>query len=207
MVTLHAAQRVGSSGAVWAFEPNPEVYDRLLGHVDVNGLDRRRVLNKGLGVEAGTLTMSIYGRHTGKASLLSHASPSSKTVSVEVCRGDKALVQLDAQKPTVIKIDVEGYEVSVLNGLDGILDGNVAIVVEVSRTWLQLAGTTAAHLHHLLASHGLVPYSFEVNEKRVGRSLVVSRLDRPLELDQYDCLFIRPGSVFEERLGGSLIEV
>ena len=198
LVTLHAAAIVGRN--FWSFEPNPEVYARLLRHVQMNGLDASRAINKGLGTEPDTLTMNLFGRHTGKATLVPGTVEAVRTVSVEVCRGDEALSGLDTGKPTVIKIDVEGFEVPVLQGLGRILDGSVAVAIEVSAPWLERAGNSAKELHSILESHGLMPHSFELSESRTKRSFKVRQLDGPLDLEQYDCLFMRPNSIFVERL-------
>lgn len=195
LVTLHAASVIGPSGALWAFEPNPEVYTRLIRHLEMNNLDCR-AMNIGLGSRDDTLTMSLFGRHTGKATLVNRGT-ALKTVEVPVRRGD-AILTID--KPTVIKIDVEGFEVSVLEGLDAVLDGNVAVAIEVSRPWLQAAGTSVAKLHDVLLSHGLKPYRFELVENRLGRKLVVEPLPGPLDAEQYDCLFMRQDSVFAGRV-------
>lgn len=198
LVTLHAAAIVERN--FWSFEPNPEVHARLLRHIALNSLDSRRVFNMGLGKEAGTLTMNQFGRHTGKATLVARPGHSVRTVRVEVRRGDEVLSDLDTSKPTVIKIDVEGFEVPVLEGLGRILDGNVAVVIEVSAPWLKRAGNSADELHSILESHGLKPHSFELSDSRMKRRLTVRRLDGPLEMEQYDCLFIRPSSIFVDRL-------
>jgi hypothetical protein len=49
MITLHAAHRVGPSGKVLAFEPNPGVFRRLLGHVRVNRLEQVEPIECALG--------------------------------------------------------------------------------------------------------------------------------------------------------------
>jgi FkbM family methyltransferase len=199
LVTLHAAAIIRNN--LWSFEPNPEVYRRLMEHIEMNALDGRRVLNKGLGKERATLSMKLFGRHTGKATLVELQPGSSiRAVPVEVCRGDEALSELDTTRPTVIKIDVEGFEVPVLEGLEETLNGDVAVVIEVSRSWLERAGNSAEQLHSMLESRGLKPHCFELQERRIGRSLVVKRIDGPLAEEQYDCLFMRPTSVFADRL-------
>jgi FkbM family methyltransferase len=201
LVSLHAASLIGQSGQLWAFEPNPEVFARLKRHLEMNGLVRSRAFNKGLGSESGKLTLNLFGRHTGKATLVDRGAPAARTVTVEVCRGDEALKDLDPTRPTIFKIDVEGFETPVIRGLEKLLDGNVAVVIEVSKSWLTLAGSSAEELHGLLTGHGFEPYGFELAESRMTRRLVVRRLPGVLEDDQCDCLFMRPHSVFAKRLG------
>jgi FkbM family methyltransferase len=204
LLSLHAAALVGPSGTIWAFEPNPDTYQRLSRHFEINELTDVHLHQCGLGSEAGSLTMNVYGRHSGKATLVDQAANSANSMLVEVRRGDEALKELDAAKPTVVKIDVEGFEVAVLEGLSEVLKGNVAVIVEVSRRWLELAGTSATRLHELLEYFGLVPHEFYICERRFSRELIVVPAPGPLDLDQYDCLFTRPGSIFADRVGASL---
>jgi FkbM family methyltransferase len=196
VITLHAASIVGNS--FWSFEPNPEVFLRLSYHVGLNGLDGR-VFNMGLGSSDGILPLAQSGRHTGKATLVSRGDEAAKMVDVQIRRGDEVLADLGTLKPTLIKIDVEGFEVSVLEGLGTILDGNVAVVIEVSPHWLQRAGSSAKRLFAILQSHGLEPYSFETIQGRTSCLLAVEPLNNIPDDEQYDCLFMRAGSVFAQR--------
>jgi FkbM family methyltransferase len=199
LVTLHAAPLVGQKGSLWAFEPNPEAFARLAEHMSLNGL-QARLFNAGLGSEVSTLTLRRFGRHTGKATLVERPDALMESVSVSIVRGDEALEKLDVSKPTVFKIDVEGFEVPVLQGLGNLLDHEIAVIIEVSPTWLKLAGSSAELLYRELERHGLKPYRFRLQEGRFTRKLnVASFADRPTE--QYDCLFMRPDSIFARRLG------
>jgi FkbM family methyltransferase len=195
LVSLHAASIVGNE--VYPFEPNPEVFTRLLRHLGQNGFRATRAINIGLGSEAGTMTLNLFGRQTGKASLVPHDEQSTRTVKVKIQRGDEVL---KVSKPTLIKIDVEGYEVSALDGLGAILDQDVAVVAEVTRDWLERAGSSAEALYALMESHGLMPYSFGHSESRFERALIVEPQQGPKAEAQYDCLFVRPGSTFHARL-------
>jgi FkbM family methyltransferase len=202
LVTLHAASRVGPSGNLWAFEPNPDVFDHLLLHLELNGI-RCAALNIGLGTASGFMTLKLFGRHTGKATLVDRTDEPARTVEVEIRRGDDTLKGLDTTKPTVFKIDVEGFETPVVEGLSKLLDGDVAVLIEVSRLWLERAGSSAEELHRMLERHGLVPFSFELVDRRLNRKLVVKPLEGAGQPDQYDCLFVRPDSVFINRLAAS----
>jgi FkbM family methyltransferase len=201
LVTLHAASLVGTRGKIWSFEPNPEAYDRLVRHLDLNDVSKNRAFNLGLGSEQAKLTLKLFGRHSGKASLVPHDEPAIRSVAVDIVRGDKVISELDPDEPTVIKIDVEGFEVAALKGLGAILDGNVAVIVEVSPAWLGQAGSSPEELFDLMQSHGLNAYQFATLQGRTSQRLTLDRLPGPLDLEQYDCLFIRPGSVFSRRLG------
>jgi FkbM family methyltransferase len=195
LVTLHAASIVGDE--VYPFEPNPEVFARLIRHLGLNTIRATQAQNIGLGTETETKSLNLFGRQTGKASLVPHEEQSTRTVKVEIRRGDEVL---EINRPTLIKIDVEGYEVSALEGLGSLLDKDVAVVAEVTSDWLKRAGSSAEALYALMERHGLKPYSFGHLESRFGRVLNVEPQPGPRDEDQYDCLFVRPGSTFHARL-------
>jgi hypothetical protein len=150
------------------------------------------------------MQLKLFGRHTGKATLVERSDQPARMVDVEIRRGDEALENLDTNKPTVFKIDVEGFETPVIEGLGALLDRDVAVLIEVSRSWLERAGSSAEELHRLIERHGLKPFAFELSEGRMSRRLVVTPLPGALEADQYDCLFMRPGSAFVDRLSSKL---
>ena len=200
LVTLHAASLVGKAGDVRSFEPNPKTFARLMHNIEINGLSQCRPANRGLGIERQSLPLNLFGRHSGRATLVGHGEDAIETVAVEIARGEDELADLDTTKPTLVKIDVEGYEVSVLKGLEKVLDGNVAVVTEVSPTWLERAGSSANELFELLASHDLMPHGFEFHEGRYSRKLVVKQMGGRCPPGQFDCLFLRPLSIFSARL-------
>lgn len=120
--TCLMARLVGTGGRVWSFEPNPALHARLTGNISANG-HMPRV----------TLSFAAASDHSGTASLiipewnaqnegLSHLADvgDAGTEGVEV-----ALVTLDdvidAPSIDLLKIDVEGHELSVLRGADRLL--------------------------------------------------------------------------------------
>jgi hypothetical protein len=59
----------------------------------------------------------------------------------------------------VVKIDVEGFEMNVLRGMSGALArmGDVAFVVEVTRSFLSRSGTSAEALYAFFEDRGFAP--------------------------------------------------
>jgi FkbM family methyltransferase len=106
---------VGSSGHVYAFEPDPRAYEGLSRHVDLNGL-RSIVTPINAAVSDGTrpdARMVVNG--SPGVSRLAAMQPEAHTISVATTSIDEFCARHQIT-PRVIKIDVEGAELDVLRG-------------------------------------------------------------------------------------------
>lgn len=115
VVTCFAAQRLGPDQVV-AIEPVPRTVDRLRHNLEINGC-------------GGTVFRYALGSTTGQASLQQTGPPVAGTfarvtddqetgLTVPVIPGDELTTVWDIPAPTVLKIDVQGAEYDVLQGLD-----------------------------------------------------------------------------------------
>jgi FkbM family methyltransferase len=136
------ANWVGPSGTVVAFEPMPSCFSEM--ERRIGGRDNVTMLECGLGDTDGDLPMmvddySLAGTH-------SFAGGSGTTVQVRVHRGDTVVSVGSAPAPDVVKIDVEGFEQEVLDGLGSILrDASCrAVFCEVHFTVLDQRGRRQA---------------------------------------------------------------
>ncbi len=203
LVTLAAAAQIGPSGRGYAFEPNPRVFRRLADHVSINGIANFTCSNVALGASAGKATLSVP-KHTGQGSLVRFDDAGLDTVEVPVVRADDALAE-GHDDVVVIKIDVEGYEMQVLEGMERLLrHRNTALIIEVLDELLQRAGTTSRAVLDLMASFGFAPYEFDVKTSRLAKTLELTALDAKREHYSGDLLFLRNESVFSSRLAGQL---
>ena len=159
--TASFAKRVGPGGRVFAFEPNPVNYSRLVDHLKRNQLDNVTALNCAASDEKGTGTLHLHSRNTGMASLHPHrfAEPAGE---VETVVPDQILAEAGAGPVALIKIDVEGHELGVIRGLRATLDrppGDCPrVFVEVSERSLARAGQTSADLFQLMDELGYRPF-------------------------------------------------
>ncbi len=112
-LTMAIARRVGQSGKVYAFEPGPVTYPRLVHNLEMNPSIRQRVVPLQLGVadRAGVLYWQEEEDNRGNASLLGMRGSRVDVVSVDEHFDRTALARLD-----FVKIDVEGMEHEVLVG-------------------------------------------------------------------------------------------
>ena len=122
--TRFFAQRVGPTGKVHAFEPNPLIYPLL--KQNLAGWAQVSVYNLGLASVNGKLPLFVAGTNQG-VSCFSEKYPAKhlayrkgetmRTVDAEVVIGDEFLKRKAIHHVDVIKIDVEGWELDVLSGL------------------------------------------------------------------------------------------
>lgn len=131
LMSVFAAQCVGRTGEIIAFEAHPETYDLLLYNVDINKLTNVKTYAFALGDE--DTTAMIYDDHEvnrGGASLVA-GEDVTRGHEVQVKRLDDVLSGEIA--PAVMKVDVEGYELQVLKGASGMIERTKpALIVEFS---------------------------------------------------------------------------
>ena len=129
------ALAVGPEGCVFAFEPLPENLERLRMHLTSNNLENRvRVIP------------AAVGEKTGLAYFLIHASPGmgklegsagreedyEREIEVDMIALDEFVWSLGNPPPSMLKIDVEGGEGKVLQGMRRILsDIRPLVLVEI----------------------------------------------------------------------------
>ena len=120
--TLVAARRVGPVGVVHSFEPVPANYSRLAENVSLNGFGNVRLNRAAAGSDPGELTFGLESDmelESGRAmSGFYTAGASLRQVTAPVVRLDDYLsAEDDDRRIRLAKVDVEGYEPKVLEGL------------------------------------------------------------------------------------------
>ena len=149
--------RVGAEGVVFAFEPSPVNYARL--NAACATLKNVRQLQSGLGRENGRLTFQQGADDLGATSRVVESS-TADVVVVDIRSGTSLIAEGDALPPNAIKIDVEGFELEVLQGLGAHLSATAlnTIGIEVHFGILKSRGMPDApkQIESLLRRHGFV---------------------------------------------------
>ena len=110
----YAASRIPEA-VVFALEPIPASYDRLLEHVRRNGLTSRvHAFNVALGSCAGTMSMVSGGASQNFCVVQAGETPAAPSVRVEAVRLREFLKRIPAQTIDLLKMDIEGSEYDVL---------------------------------------------------------------------------------------------
>jgi FkbM family methyltransferase len=117
-VALYAASRVGPSGTVHAFEPNPAICSLLERSAALNGFANLHVHQVALGAEDATGEMAAPIGNTGAASLATSCRPDVHFVPVEIRDAAQYVKGLNLASLAVVKLDVEGMEGIILDTLE-----------------------------------------------------------------------------------------
>jgi FkbM family methyltransferase len=181
--TLLAARRVGETGRVVAFEPHPDSRRALRENLTANGFaDRVAVVGKAIAATPGTRTFFLDGADESESGLDRTGRPA-RAVRVDCARGDDALPAgdvLGARRVDVVKVDVEGREIDVLDSLRGTLTSSrPALFVECNPEALGRAGASAERLLERIAELGLAAYVIDED----ARSLRPVTNDLPTRIE------------------------
>jgi len=148
------AKSVGASGKVFAFDPETESLVRLEENIKLNNLNNVAVINKALGEKTVSGKLYISGT-TGNFSLVNIYDKEAKSETVEIVNGDDFAKQQNIPAPKAVKIDVEGYEYSVLLGLkQTLMDPNCKIICCEIHVGLFPDGITEEKVIELIKSFG-----------------------------------------------------
>ncbi|MCC7040794.1 MAG: FkbM family methyltransferase [Burkholderiales bacterium] len=177
MHTLTLARIVGPRGKVIAFEPNPDVRERLRRNVELNGFAHVHVDRRALGYDAahGSLRVPAVGSaeawNSGMASLVALETPH-ECVEVDVVPLDSVVDELAIDRLGMVKIDVQGYEVPVLGGMARVAKRyRPAIVFEYEDWAWKSAGCSLAGALTMLEQWGYEVWAIEARG-RPGFNLV-----------------------------------
>jgi FkbM family methyltransferase len=120
--TVKIGAQVGPSGKVFSFEPNPQMYSFLADNIEINALSARTTsVRAAAGAEAGRADMAVTPHYPGGAHVLlgEAGQGAAGTIEIDVVRVDD-VVPADV-RADLIKIDVEGFEPLVLQGMRSLL--------------------------------------------------------------------------------------
>lgn len=154
--TLLMARAAGDTGHVVAVEPAPGNLGLLHANVHENGIANVEVVAGACGRDGGRRTLFLSG--WGSTNGFYGPSPPDLPVTGEVEVSVYRLDDLVAPPVHVAKIDVEGAEIEVLEGMERLLrdSPSIHLLVEWNPGLQQRAGSDPWHLPRLLLDKGFV---------------------------------------------------
>lgn len=157
MYSIFPSHAAGSSGSVFAFEPDPTAHSYLSKNVQLNQIANITLFDFGLNdvnKEGYILTSKT---HNAVSKSITYESGLSDTgTPVHLQSGDLLVQEKKALPPNLIKIDVEGAEARVLAGMKDILQRSSCryLFMEVHPKLLGNFGNTIQDLHTIINEAG-----------------------------------------------------
>lgn len=157
-------------GQVYSFEPSPSTYQFLQRNIVTAGCDNVTPANIGLGKLAGVyeLTFSPNNRSGAFVSNQLRASDGHQVESIRISQGDAYIKAASVSKVDFIKIDVEGFEKDVIEGLAETISRDKPVVVLELNHWCLNAfqRITVPDFFDFLRKVFPYVYAVEVNDVR-----------------------------------------
>jgi len=165
--SLLAAKRLGPTGCVCSFEPVAENAASVRQNAKINRFDNIKVFELAIGRTSGTAELLLTDWDGGGSLSISAVKPSEPVSrrQVRVVALDDLIPAEKLPKPSVVKIDVEGVEMEVMQGMSKtITESRPVLLYEVddgrkdsfNRRWKELDDYVAGFgygINHLKSSY------------------------------------------------------
>ncbi len=168
MISLLAARLVGENGIVEAVEPNPSCIELLQRSILINRIRNINLYPVGFSDVTSLVNLKFTSEHSGTATM-ADTSEVIGSVEVKAVVGDDVLAN-GARPCKLIKIDVEGYEMKVLRGLQNtIRTSSPLLITEFIESQLRRAGSSRKNMLDFLQDLDYSPYYIMMRRSRFGR--------------------------------------
>jgi FkbM family methyltransferase len=174
--TLLNFAKINRDGRNIGFEPVPYLYEKALKNIGLNGSANVELVNKGLSSRKETLSFREAGEHNSGGIFLTRDNVSDAGRAVEVTTLDDFVVENQVEDISLIKIDVEGFEMEVLRGASKTLERwRPTMFVEIDNNFLTRQNTSAAAVFERFVSHGYRIRSAETGEHITSAAAIEGR--------------------------------
>lgn len=174
--TMQTAARIGSNGRVYAFEPVSITYKKLIDNINLNNFKNIITENVAVSDTPGEIELYVADENsTGSSSIAMHVNFAGVKEKVKTIVLDEYIKDNHIPKLDLVKIDVEGCEPMVINGLKNTMNEYKPIIlVEVLDERLNTINSSKEQLYELFNSCN---YSgFEI----IGDNSV-RKIEKPIE--------------------------
>ena len=186
-VTLLAAAAVGVGGAVLALEPDPRQFDALSGNVALNRFGQVSPLQVAASASEGRVSLVGYDEADANRGVSRIAGPAEPGRRFDVPATSVDVLTAQLPGVDVVKIDVEGAEDLVLEGMrEGLAARRYrAILLELHPELLRAKGVDPASLVARLREHGYHGWTIDPSPDAYRRAIdpgvAVDSLLQPLD--------------------------
>jgi FkbM family methyltransferase len=183
------AKAFGESTQVHAFEPHPRVFACLQANAALNRLTNLHLYNLALGDREGEVAFSDV-----RSDDLNRVLPDCSGSLTVPMKPLDSIERLSGEGITLLKIDVEGYELFVLRGAEDTLQRTSFLYLEANTHHTQDYGVTVQELADYLRARGWALY-------RISDSETLVQLSESPQVDDWEnWLAARSVSALHERL-------
>jgi FkbM family methyltransferase len=155
-MTAHLARLVGPEGSVHSFEPDPAAISRLRRTIEENGFDWVRVFPVAASDRPGKLTLHISPTLGWSTAVAGSHLTGLVPIEVDSVPVDDLAERGEIRRPVrLAKVDVEGFEAAVLDGMREVIAADRPyLILEVNPPLMAPLGQTPLDLLARVAEHG-----------------------------------------------------
>lgn len=187
--TILAAHIVGQDGFVLGIEPQQRLSQMAKKSLSINGFERfSRIENCAVSAEKAVMRLSYIGDYLGSASLISFGDKETAYDIVKSEKLDDLVLRIESEtgrqiRPSLIKIDAEGFEESIWSGARTILSGSpLKVIMEFSPLKYRKIGVDPAAFLDRILSDGFAIHELLSD----GKAIPISPEQREYILTKYD---------------------
>lgn len=203
--TILSSMIVGIGGAVYSIEASPSIYNRLKTNLALNKCPNVRAINAAASCDTGEIQIwSAKNNNLGHSTIVKELAAREGHVfeAVVSCMPLTEMIPLEQLKAArLIKIDVEGAERSVLQGIVGVLKDfspETLWLIEFAKDFSPGGSTDLDWIFELFVSHGYHAYQITNSYDLVGAQgrakESAKRILQPPDDSLSDILFARAGT-------------
>ena len=165
--TLLNFAKINRDGINIGFEPVPYLYEKAKNNIALNKFKNIELINKGLSSSEELLTFQEVSENNSGGTFLKRESNREASRIVQAIRLDDFVGLNRFENISLIKIDVEGFEMEVLKGAtDTLRRFKPILFVEIDDSFLARQQSSATDVFDFLAAHG-----FSIEHAETGEEL------------------------------------
>jgi FkbM family methyltransferase len=147
------------TGHVYAFEAAPENAEAIRSNAALNGIGNVTVIAKAVAASSGRGRLQVVDDQSwSKLENYGEHPYTEQVIDVDLVAIDDLVAAGELRAPTVVKIDVEGAELAVLEGMRSTIDAyRPAIICELHDTHAEFVAAMRAHGYRLINLEGTIP--------------------------------------------------
>jgi FkbM family methyltransferase len=146
---------INSHAQIFAYEPHPVTFKRATENIQCNSFKNIKLVNIGLGEKKGTLKLYEVNEHNPGMNRIFAEDRDMPFKEIEIDVLDNFISEKRIPKIDLIKIDVEGFEYSVLKGgRNSIIESRPILFIELDDNNLRENNESAKKLIELLLPFG-----------------------------------------------------